>query len=218
MLPVVLAMVMLAACATRMPPPEAPPQCDPVADEAVRQGDWELALKEHQRVVREQPGNCLACYHLGFIWGQLGDREKEVRFYEAAIDCGYTDDDRLFFNLGMAYTERGDSRRALAALERAAGLNADNPDNFFGLGVANQLAGRQAEAEAALLDALRLDDGHADARLALIRLYLDQGRWEDARRQLERIKPGDPGYETASELRQLLESREAEAYRRDETR
>ena len=211
LLTVVLAMALLAACATPMPTTEAPPQCDAVADEAVDRGDWDTARKEHERVLREQPDNCLALYHLGYIWGQLGDSEKEVHYYEAAADCGYLDD-RLFFNLGMVYADQGNIEAALGTLERAAQLNPKNPDNFFGLGLTRQMAGHQAEAEAALITALRLDKAHTDARLALIRLYLDQSRWQEARRQLAHIKPGDPGYEAARELQQILESRQAEAY------
>lgn len=213
LLSTLLSMLILAACAAQVPAPEPAPQCDPVADEAVSQGNWELALKEHERVVRGQPGNCLALYHLGYIWGQLGDREKEVQFYEAAVDCGYVRDDRLFFNLGMVYADQGDTQQALNALERATQLGPENPDNFFGLGYTYLLAGRPTQAEAALITTLRLDDTHTDARLTLVRLYLDQSRWEDARRQLRRIKTGDPGYEGAQELRQTLEAREAEEYK-----
>lgn len=216
LLPVLLSVLLLAACAAHTPAPEAPRQCDPVADEAVNRGDWELALKEHERVIREQPGNCLALYHLGYIWGQFGDRAKEVRFYEAAIDCGYVDDDRIFFNLGMAYADQGNTRLAVQALERATQLDPDNPDNFFGLGVTNRLDGRPAEAEAAFIATLRLDDTHTDARIALIRLYLDESRWEEARNQLKRIEPDDQGYEAAQELWRTLESREAEAYHRND--
>lgn len=213
LLSALLSMLLLAACAAQVPAPEPAPQCDPVADEAVNQGNLELALKEHERVVRAQPDNCLALYHLGYIWGQLGDRENEVQFYEAAVDCGYVHDDRLFFNLGMVYADQGDTQQALETLERATQLGPDNPDNFFGLGFTYLLAGRPAKAEAALLTTLRLDDTHADARLTLVRLYLDQSRWEEARRQLRRIKAGDPGYEATQELWQTLEEREAAEYK-----
>ena len=213
LLSTMLSMLLLAACAAQMPAPEPAPKCDEVADEAVNQGNWELALKEHEQVLKEQPDNCLALYHLGYIWGQLGDREKEVHFYEAAVDCGYVHDDRLFFNLGMVYADTGDTQQALKALERATQLGPDNPDNFFGLGYTYLLAGRPAQAEAALITTLRLDDTHTDARLTLVRLYLDQSRWEDARRQLRRIKAGDPGYEAAQELWRKLEEREGAEYK-----
>ena len=213
LLPALVSMVLLVACAAQTPSPKPIRQCDPAADEAVAQGDWELARKTHERLLASEPGNCLALYHLGYIWGQLGNRASEIHFYEAAITCGYTDDDQLYFNLGMAYADQGDTERAVKALNRATQLDPDNPDNFFGLGVTNQLAGREAEAEAVLLATLRLDSTHTEARLSLIRLYLNQSRWEDARRQLRQIKVGDPGYEAARELWQTLESREAEEYK-----
>ena len=153
---VFLSGALIAACAAQTPISRVDQQCNRVADESVNTGNWELARRQHEQLLKAEPGNCLALYHLGYIWGQLGERSQEVHFYEAAVNCGYVDDDRLFFNLGMAHADLGNTQQALDALERAVRLNPNNPDNLFGLGLMNQLAGRQAETETALLQALRL--------------------------------------------------------------
>ncbi len=204
--------LLLTACATTTPTVQTDRECHPGIDAAVQTGDWEAARLAHERFLAENPDNCLAMYHLGYIWGQIGDRAQEVQFYEAATECGYTDDDRLYFNMGMAYADLGNVAEASRALERATQLRPQHADNHFGLGLMHQLAGRSDEAEASLLNALNLDQTHEDARLALIRLYLDQSRWDDARQNLRQIKAEDPGFEEAKALWQILESREAAEY------
>jgi tetratricopeptide (TPR) repeat protein len=188
--------------------------CDPVADAAVESGELEKALAGHERLLAKTPGNCLTMYHLGFIWGRLGDRHKEVGFYEAAIKCGLMTNDGLYFNLGMAYGGLGDLDRAVQTFERAIAINPDHADNYFGLGLMQQAAGKPEQAEAAFLHAVSVDPEHRDARVALARLYLDQSRWDQAELQLEAVERIDPGAEDVRELRRLLESRRALQYER----
>jgi tetratricopeptide (TPR) repeat protein len=210
-----LAIVLAAGCATR-PSNQATrfESCDPVADAPVKRGELEKALADHERLLVETPHNCLAMYHLGFLWGRLGDRHKEVSYYEAAIACGRKADDGLYFNLGMAYADLGDLSRAGQAFEQAIAIHPDHADNYFGLGLTQQAAGRPKQAEAAFLKAISIDPKHRDAHLALARLYLDQSRWDQAELQLEGVERIDPGNEDAKELRRLLESRRALQYER----
>lgn len=210
-----LMLAVLGAC-TAMHPAPTPPvwRCDPAVDALVENGQWEEALAGHEQLLRATPDNCLALYHVGYILGHLGERLNEVRVYEQAVACGYTRDDRLYFNMGMAYADLGDLERATEALERAVDLNADNADNFFGLALIAGTAGRQADAERALRHAITVDPGHLEARLELANLYLNQGRWDDARAHLDAAGAVDPGNEEVRLLRQLLESRRAAEYER----
>jgi tetratricopeptide (TPR) repeat protein len=203
-----------AGCAFR---PKTDPQlwrCDPYIDALVEDGQWEEALRGHEQLLRETPDNCLARYHIGFIWGHLGERGEEVLAYEQAIACGYAHDDHLFFNLGMAYSELGELQRATEALERAVTLDPRNADNFFGLAIILEAAERAQDAEQALDRALSIDAHHLEARLAIIRLYLDQGRWADARIHLDAAETIDAGNESVEQLREILKSREAAEYKR----
>lgn len=187
-------------------------QCDPEADDAVEREDWHAARIAHEQIVSKSPNNCLAIYHLGYIWGQLGDREQEVSYYEKAVACGYGEDDRLFFNLGMAYGDTGHMNEALRAFEQAVKINPDNAENYFGLGLTAQAAGQQQRAVQAFGRAVTIDPRHWDAHLALVHIYLDQSRWADARLHLEIVQQGAPDNEELHELLQLLESRQASEY------
>lgn len=209
-----LVVALLAGCATFHQPSPAW-RCDPAIDALVESGQWETALAGHERLLRANPDNCLARYHLGFIWGHLGERASEVEAYEQAIVCGYDRDDRLYFNLGMAYADLRQWQRAVTAMKRAIALNDGNPDNFFGLAVIAEAVGRSAEAEEALQRAIAVAPGHLEARLALARRYLDQSRWADARLHLDAAETIDPDHEEARYLKRVLEERQAAEYDRD---
>ena len=187
-------------------------QCDPAADEAVHRGDWEQALADHERLVAQRPDDCLALYHLGYVWSQLGDHDQEIQYYLKAEQCGYTGDDQLYFNLGMALADQGDPEGAEKAFEKAVAINPKNPENYFGLGLMYQALGRSQKAETAWLAAVHQDPKHWDAHLALARLYLDQSHWKEAAKHLEIVLKGDPDNQEAQDLVETLKGRQALEY------
>ncbi len=205
--------IVCGGCTTLGPTPPQPEwSCQAEADAAVSRNDWNAALELHQAFVQQAPDNCMAIYHLGYIWGKLGNRSSEAAQYERAIKCGYDRDDRLLFNLGMAYGELGRIREATEAFERAVGLNPASADNHFGLGLMHQEAGQIDRAVAAFSSALSVDDRYWDARLALCRILLDQGRLETARSHLEVLSKGMPDNEEVRRLWRLYERRRIMMY------
>jgi tetratricopeptide (TPR) repeat protein len=205
----VLLFLLLAGCAvpSNQPQPETW-HGDPQADAAVKSGDWQRAREEHEALLAGQPNNCLAIYHLGYIWGRLGDRAKEIQLYQKAVACGYVKDDRLFFNLGMALGDTDQFARALVAFEQAVAIAPNNADNHFGLGMMARAVGKDKTAEKALRQAVALAPRHWDARLALAQLYLDQSRWAEGRAELEFILKEDPQNSEALALWQTMLSRQ----------
>jgi tetratricopeptide (TPR) repeat protein len=203
-----LFLLILSGCAaaTREAPPEVW-RCDPQADAAVESGEWERARETHEAVLAEQPGNCLAMYHLGYIRGRLGDRAGEIQLYQDAMACGYTNDDQLYFNLGMALGDTDQFARARAAFEKAVAIAPDSADNHFGLGLMERAMGNDAAAEAALKKAIALAPRHWEARVALAQLYLDRNRWAEGRAQLEFILSAEPENQEALALWQTMLSR-----------
>lgn len=186
--------------------------CDTEADAAVHSQQWQLALQLHRRFLESEPGNCLALYHLGYILGKLDERQLEVETYERAVACGYSNDDRLFFNLGMAYGELSEPDKAVAALERAIQLNPDNAENHFGLGYIAHLMDSSARAVKALRKAIDLSADHLDARNLLARIYLDQGRLDEAKTQLQEVRRREPDNQEAMILWKIYEDRAMTSY------
>jgi tetratricopeptide (TPR) repeat protein len=203
----------LTACSsTAVRSPQRGWRCNAEADAAVGNRQWQLALQLHRRVLELEPGNCLALYHLGYILGKLDERQLEVETYEQAAACGYSNDDRLFFNLGMAYVELSEPDKALEALERAVRLNPGNAENHFGLGYIARLAGQGPRAVKALETAIDLSEDHLDARNLLAVIYLDQGLLEQAKTQLQEIQRRDPGNHEAKRLWKIYKDRVMTAY------
>jgi tetratricopeptide (TPR) repeat protein len=181
--------------------------CDAHADRTVTEGQWEQALNQHQAYLVTHPDSCLTIYHLGYIWGQLGDHAKEVALYDHAVQCGYVGDDQLYFNLGMAYAELELPEKAIAAFKRAVALKPQNAENHFGLGLAAGSAGQLDLAIQALTKTVALDPRHWDARLELARIELDRGRLEEARLQLEAVQKGAPENEVLQALWRIYQDR-----------
>lgn len=202
-------------CASTGPQPQQKPwTCDPDADAAVERQDWEQALLRHETLLRKEPGNCLAVYHLGYIQGRLGNRTDEAALYEQAVKCGLDQDDSLFFNLGMAYGDMSALQKALEAFERAVALNPDNAENYFGLAMTAQAAGDTPKALEALNRAVAVNPESWESRVLLVRIYLDQGRLEDARIHLEALKNGKAQNDEVEDLWQIYEDRRVTSYDR----
>jgi tetratricopeptide (TPR) repeat protein len=204
----VMLLVFLWACAAgpRGEAVQSSWSCDTSGDSSVQSGNWSQALLQHQAFLATHPGNCLAIYHLGYIWGHLGEREKEIVQYEQALACGYRDDP-LFFNLGMAYAEMGQVEKAVSVFTQAVALHPQNADNHFGLGLTARSAGQAQLAAQALEKAVQIDPRHWDARLELARLALDQGRLEAARAQLAAIQQGAPDHQGLQALWRIYHDR-----------
>lgn len=207
----VVVLIMLAGLWSCVSAPPVPParrwSCDPQADQTVADGMWEQALAKHQAFLVDHPVDCLTMYHLGYIWGRMGDHEKEIGLYHRAVQCGYEEDDQLFFNMGMALAELGRTDSALKAMERAVALDPRNAENHFGLGLAAASAGRLDLALLALTKAVAVDPLHWDARLELARIDLEQGRLEEARIQLEAVQKGAPDNESLKMLWHIYKDR-----------
>lgn len=187
-------------------------RCDDDADASVKRQEWDVALSRHQALLNNEPHNCLAIYHLGYIRGKLGDRTQETVLYEKAIQCGLDTDDRLYFNLGMAYGEMNLMDDALSAFERAVSLNSRNAENYFGLGLVAKWAGRIERAEAALIQTVDLDPRHWEAHMLLTRIYLDKGRLDAARPHLDHLLEHVPDNDDVEALRQIYEDRRVTSF------
>ncbi len=173
--------------------------CDLRADTAMRLEAYDTSVKLHQNFIEKEPENELALYHLGFSYGQTGNHEKEVFYYEKAIALGFQED-QVFFNLGMALGEVNQLEKAIRAFKEGLALNPASADNYFGLGLTYQKVGKDKAAEEALKKAIEIDQENLDARFYLSLLYADMGHFLKARFQLQKILEIDPSYMSARDM------------------
>ena len=97
---------------------------------------------------------------LSFVQAEAGRADEAIGTLELARRHGLLSD-ALASRLGLLYSERGNSRRALEILEPLAA--SPNPDVSNAIGIARASAGRLPEALEAFEAALRADPGNAAA-------------------------------------------------------
>jgi len=93
----------------------------------------------------------------------------------AASARQYPDDHEVVFRLAFRLTALGRSEEALAHIEEAVRRAPDRPEYWFGLARAAATSGKLARSEEALLRAVELKPGMAEAHFALGELYNSAG-------------------------------------------
>jgi Flp pilus assembly protein TadD len=149
--------------------------CNVSADYALGIEDYGEAIRLHREILRKNPGNALARYHLGFAEGMIGNSATEVDEYRRAEVLGLRIWD-LFLNLGLAELERGDLYAATDSLQRAVLLGGEHSEPHFNLALVEERRGMLANAEHETLASLLLNPGQPDARNLLAVIYVQEGK------------------------------------------
>jgi tetratricopeptide (TPR) repeat protein len=176
---------------------------DPQADAAMQRENYVEAIRLLLAFIESNPDNGLAYYHLGFAFGRSGDPDSEIKYYEQAVNLGYTENN-IFYNLGMAYGGRKQYDKAERMFQGALALDKSDAEPHFGLGLLCQSRGDDARAEHELLQAIALDPDHLEARATLAMSYAKTGKREQAIEQLKVLLSKDPNHRLGRELMQRL--------------
>jgi tetratricopeptide (TPR) repeat protein len=149
--------------------------CDVRADYALGVEDYEEAIRLHREVVRNNPGNALAHYHLGFAEGMLGNRTAEIEEYRHAEALGLRIWD-LFLNLGLAEAEDGDLHAAMQSQRTAVRLGENHPEAHYDLALTEEHLGMLVDAEREVRTSLGLNPTQPEARNLLGVIYAREGK------------------------------------------
>jgi len=179
--------------------------CDPLADYFLGVEDYPEAIRRHVDVIRNHPTNALAHYHLGFIYGVMGQHSKELAEYRDAIDLGL-DDWQLFLNLGLLYLEDGQVADASSVLQLAALLAPTRAETHFNLALAYEREGNLPQAEQEILMSLEIDPTQADAQNTLGAIYAEEGKYSRASHEWTALVARDPAYTPARTNLSILQN------------
>jgi len=128
-------------------------------------GDWDAAKPALEIALKLAPGQAVVLNYLGYAQLERRENLAEAEALIARANAISPDDASFIDSLGWAYHVRGDSKKAVATLERAvAGLPAESIMNEH-LGDAYWAAGRRIEARYAWRNALVTADEDASVRL-----------------------------------------------------
>jgi len=178
--------------------------CDPLADYFLGMENYPEAVQRHEIVIRQQPANALAHYHLGFAFGLMGRHKDELEEYQKAIDLGLGDW-QLFLNLGLLYLESGNLTAATEVLRLAALLGPDRPETHFNLGIVYERRAMLPQAQQELLQSLHIDPNQPDARNALAAIYAEEGKYGRAHQEWSELVKANPNYAPARDNLNILE-------------
>jgi len=167
--------------------------CNVNADYALGVEDYPEAIRLHEKVLRQDPNDALAHYHLGYAYGMNHDAAAELREYHRARDLGLREWD-LFLNLGLLYMERHELPDAINALTIATKLNPQRSETHFNLSLAYERAGLLPEARREILASLTLEPDQPDAQNTLAVIYAEMGNYQDARAVWVKLTSTDPAY------------------------
>jgi tetratricopeptide (TPR) repeat protein len=178
--------------------------CDPLADYYLGMEDYPQAIRRHEIVVKADPNNALAYYHLGFAYGIIGDHRAELADYQKAVELGLSDW-QLFLNMGLLYLDGAQFDNATAVLRIATLLGPYHPETHFNLGLAYDRIGFYPQAEQEILLSLRLDPNQLDARNQLGVIYAEEGNYQRAHEEWKDLAGSNPDYSPARANLVILE-------------
>ncbi len=178
--------------------------CNVNADYVLGIEDYPEAIRLHNTLLRHDPNNALAHYHLGFAYGMSGDAVAELREYVRADELGLRHWD-LFLNLGLLYMQRHELRAAISALTIATELGPQHVETHFNLSLAYERAGLLPQALTEILASLQLQPDQADALNTLAMVYAEMGNYEGAHATWMKVIRIDPDYQPGLKNLAILE-------------
>jgi tetratricopeptide (TPR) repeat protein len=162
--------------------------------DALRSGQYDLAIEYFSAVLERDANNTAALYNLGYAYRQLGNPDKAVEYARRAVD---SDPTRLYVHqgLGYAYEDQGNIDAAIAEFEQEL-LN--HPDEPGLASVAERLAqiylqrGLQQEAFDAAKRAVDLEPDVASHHATLAAAHMANHAYPQAVEALEKAVSLDP--------------------------
>jgi protein O-GlcNAc transferase len=128
---------------------------------------------------------------LGYCYGQLGDRDRALKYHQEAVREDPTNAEAQF-NLAVSYHERNEVAEALSHVQQAVALAPDDAVSRCFLAQCLLDLERTEEAIPILHQLLRSDQ-HDEAHILLVGAELDQGKTENALRDARAEVEERPG-------------------------
>lgn len=184
--------------------------CDIEADYFLGIENYAEAIRAHLEVVRKNPRDSLAHYHLGFAYGMIGRHEREREEYLEALSFGRIEWS-LLLNLGLSYFDQGEYAAATEILTVAAIAGPRRPETHYNLALAYERRAMLAQAEQELLLSLVLDPAQPEARNMLALVHEEQGDRSRARREWADLARAYPDFKAARSNLAILDSADPDA-------
>jgi tetratricopeptide (TPR) repeat protein len=162
----------------------------------IRHPDW--ATPVLATLAQQSPRNALFPYWLGRLDYDAARYDAAILHFQRAVELDPSMA-RAYDNLGLCYYSQNQNERAIEfykkAIELERGSAHPSPWPYLNLAATQQFLGQQADAEANLREALRIDASLAPAHFQLGKILESSGRLQDAVVELQeaaRLDPSSP--------------------------
>ena len=149
-------------------------------------GNWERAVEEYRQIIQRQPQLIDVLLKLGKLLQLMGREAEAIAVYQSALPLCDNEGIEQYINGAIAIC-RGDSKKAITALETAANLQPDNAANWLVLGQLQMGRENPVGALSAFDMILSLNP---DDIVALIHSYdalMAVGNLQEAQRRLHKL-------------------------------
>gem|GEM_PF-1736236 len=151
----------------------------------------EERIKTLTQTVKDNPNDKIAQAELGQLLVETGKPSEGRDHLENAVRLGF-DDAQVWFYIGVADNEMGDSQDALSAMQRAEVLDPANPAVLSNLVDTYLRVGRVDDALRVANRAVQLHPNEAFAYESLGTVQMDKGQFEEGRKTLQKALQLDP--------------------------
>jgi tetratricopeptide (TPR) repeat protein len=159
------------------------------------QGKHALAIEQYKLALRKNPDNAFAMYNLAVVYQDQGKLEEAIQLYQKILKN--TEDTNSRINLASIYYDRGDRDLAFIELQTATDNNQDSAEPLSVRGEYLEREGSLEKAAGKYVQALAIDDQHAQTYFRLGRTYCKQDKPGPCLEKLEKavdLKPKTPIY------------------------
>jgi tetratricopeptide (TPR) repeat protein len=131
------------------------------------QQDYAGAIEKYKQAITAEPDNAQANYQMAFTLNAAGKGSEGIPYLKTVIKTNGTLTGPAYELLGSIYDAGHQPQQAIDAYKEGIKLKPDYQPLFFNLGIAYFRAQKYADAEAAAIEAIKLDPKHANSQ----RLY-----------------------------------------------
>lgn len=136
--------------------------------EATRNQQYEQAIEFFNNAVNEENDyemKASALYNIGFCYGIMKDFEKEVQYFQEALDF-FPSFQPALYDLGKYYYDNKDMEKALEMYEQLTEVNPEHEGAYYMLALIQDALGNQDEAMINMKKAAQLNNQQAKEFLA----------------------------------------------------
>jgi len=158
-------------------------------------GKFPEAIEHFERAARLAPDNVPVHNSLAIALTAVGSADMAIAHIEKTIALSGGSVPDYYYNLGCAYSAKGDAKNAAESFRRAISGNPASPQYHLLLGIALLDGGDVQNARAEFETVLSMDAADPAARTKLAVIALSEGRLDDCIGQLRDVlasSPADP--------------------------